>query len=279
MLQPAANDTPIIAVVIWYEPEPFMQRNILSYAYNVDYVVVVDNSVDDNMAMLPCLNNVIYIPLKYNAGIASALNYGISKAAELGAVWVLMMDQDSRFEVNEFERLKVTALALQHDKQVAVIGPITDPKKNKDYKLKEVNEIITSGSLSRLSNLQNLGGFDNKLFIDCVDFDFCFRLRESGYKIIMDKSSRLDHRRGTPTTVTWRGRDKTIFNYSSTRYYYQVRNNLYLGYRFPEYRKSSRKKIRRIIRNALLFEKHKYHNLMAIGQGVLHFLFGRYGPR
>lgn len=279
MLQSSDKEISFIAVVIWYEPEPFMQENILSYAYNVDYVIVVDNSVNDNMAMLTHLQNVVYMPMWYNMGIATALNYGVAKAADLGADWILTMDQDSRFAVNEFEHLKATALALQKDKAVAAIGAITDPKIEKSFECEEVKEIITSGSLNRLSHFQAVGGFDETLFIDCVDFDFCFRLREAGYRIFMDKGSKLDHRRGTPTVVTWCGRDHTIYNYTGTRYYYQVRNNLYIGYRFPEYRKSSRKKIRRILRNVLLFEDNKFRNLTAIVQGAMHFLLGKYGSR
>lgn len=256
-----------------------MPENILSYAHNVDHVIVVDNSSRDNSAMLPYPKNTIYLPMGCNVGIAKALNHGVSKAAELGADWVLTMDQDSSFAFNEFERLKVTALALQNDKSVAAIGAITDPKKDKDYRLEEVNEIITSGSLNRLSNVQDIGGFNNDFFIDCVDFDFCFRLREAGYRIFVDRGTKLDHRRGTPAIVNWRGRDYTIYNYTSTRYYYQVRNNLYLGYRFPEYRKSSRKKIRRIIRNVILFESNKVSKLTAMVKGGLHFVLGRYGPR
>lgn len=279
VLPSVSNETSFIAVVIWFDPEPFIPENILSYAHNVDYVIVVDNSARYNKAMLPDSKNMIYIPMGYNAGIAAALNHGVSKAAELGADWVLTMDQDSSFAGNEFERLKATALDLQNDKSVAAIGPITDPKKDEDFRLEEINEIITSGSLNRLSSLQDVGGFNNELFIDCVDFDFCFRLREAGYRIFMDKSSKLDHRRGSPTIVSWRGRDFTVYNYTSTRYYYQVRNNLYLGYRFPEYRKVARRKIRRMLRNVLLFESNKLLNLTAIGHGALHFFLGRYGSR
>jgi len=279
MVKSADKTTSFIAVVIWYDPDPFMPENILSYANNVDHVIVLDNSVNNNADMLPCLKNIIYVPLGHNFGIATALNHGASKAAELGADWVLTMDQDSSFTFNEFERLKATVKALQHDENIAAIGPITDSLKDKDYELKEVGEIITSGSLNRLSHLQCVGGYNNDLFIDCVDFELSFRLRKAGYKIFMDSGVKLDHRRGTPAIVSWRGRDHTIYNYTSTRYYYQVRNNLYIGSRFPEYRRSSRKKILKNLRNVLLFEANKVSKLTAMAQGALHFILGRYGPR
>lgn len=279
MSQAEAQEPSIVAVVIWYHPEISFLENIISYSSNVDDVIIVDNSENDNMLMLKDLPEVHYISLHHNAGIAAALNRGVAAAAALGADWVLTMDQDSRFAINDIEFLVASAWDMQDDTEVAVVGAITDPKLEKTFEYNEVSSVITSGSLNRLSSIQAVGGFDEKLFIDCVDFDFCFRLRRSGYKIIMDKSCKLDHRRGTPTIFTWRGRTWKTYNYSSIRYYYQVRNNLYLGRRFPDYRKESKRKVHRILRNVLFFETNKLSKLSAIVQGIVHFFVRRSGPR
>ena len=47
----------------------------------------------------------------------------------------------------------------------------------------EVNWIIMAGTVFTARAFLESGGFDEKLFIDELDKDFCLRLNEKGYKI------------------------------------------------------------------------------------------------
>ena len=47
----------------------------------------------------------------------------------------------------------------------------------------EIDECITSAAFCNTEALSSVGGFDEKMFIDSVDFEICLNLRKHGYKI------------------------------------------------------------------------------------------------
>lgn len=51
---------------------------------------------------------------------------------------------------------------------------------------------ITSASCTNLAVWKEVGGFDERLFIDLVDNEFCKRLIVSGYKILRLNNLVLD---------------------------------------------------------------------------------------
>lgn len=189
------------------------------------------------------------------------------------------MDQDSAFDAPDIAALTDLARQKHDDARIAVLGSSQLAQPEGTPPFKDSRTVITSGSLNRLSALKAVGGFNEALFIDCVDFDLCYRLGEAGYRTVQCNHIRLQHRQGHQEIRHFRGQRDVTFNYSPTRYYYQVRNNLYMARRFPGYRRQARRKIRRILRNVLLFETNKPRKLAAILQGMLHVMIGRDGPR
>ena len=267
------------AIVIWYNPEKSFVRNIKTYADHFKNIIVIDNSDTDNSALLRSLQNAVYIPLFGNKGISAALNSGIVATREMNVDWVLTMDQDSAFEGSHLQVLMDTAAQQQDDATVAIVGWGENRHSEGDAPVTEVRSMITSGCLNRISAIDAIGGFNEALFIDCVDFELCYRLRQAGYRILQDRRVRMIHAQGNQKTRHFWGKDYITYNYSPTRYYYQVRNNLYLGRVDISYRRLARRKIRYMIRNVLLFETNKIWKLFAIFQGAVHFLFNRYGAR
>src|SRR5437016_4565785 len=59
----------------------------------------------------------------------------------------------------------------------------------------ETEHLITSGSIINLA--ARTGGFDEHLFIDMVDIEYCYKSIAAGYKIIQFKNILLEHRLGT----------------------------------------------------------------------------------
>ena len=57
-------------------------------------VILVDNSENDSI-MENFGDNIIYIPLHSNTGIANAQNVGITKAVELKKTYLVFFDQDT----------------------------------------------------------------------------------------------------------------------------------------------------------------------------------------
>ncbi len=96
---------------------------------------------------------------------------------------------------------------------------------------------ITSGSLVSLSVYSQVGGFDDSLFIDYVDYDFNKRVLLSGYKIIRSGRTHLLHECGQMVpTILWVPRRDQLgrwhierffsFGHSAFRCYYKARNRV-----------------------------------------------------
>lgn len=266
----------ISAVVIWYNPEPGFAENVKSYASYVDEVIVIDNSKEDNAAFLQGVDNVHYVSLGRNLGIAAALNRGFETARDHGAEWVLSMDQDSSFNSDHISLLLTNTKTAEID--TAVIGCL-ETDRAPGTGLREIDKVITSGSLNRVSAYSHIGGFNEDLFIDQVDFEYCFRLKAAGFRILQDLRVQMHHQKGDPELKAFRGRSYTVTHYNATRRYYQVRNRLYMRKKFPEYGLPHVKNIIRAAWKVILFEDEKLAKLAAMTQGAWHYTIGRYGPR
>lgn len=266
----------IIAVVIWFNPDAIMVNNILSYSNYVLKTIVIDNSNYNNLKLIEGLNNIEYIPLMNNYGIASALNIGYSRAEELGAEWVLTMDQDSSF--HEFEVMSYLNTDAYHFKEsnVAVFGPNFEGQCFKN--LIDCNSVISSGSLVNLVAHNRNCGYNEDLFIDQVDHEYCFRLKLLGYRIIRVGYISMVHVVGTPLTKKYLGRIFNTYNHNYIRKYYITRNTLYMRRHFPDFGEKHLKLILMDIINIIFVEDDKYNKLKSMIRGCIDFFMVRMGP-
>lgn len=235
-----------------------MDASIIIVLYNPSYrdikqlviriggydIVLVDNSDskqdDFSEAMFPA--NVTYIDNKGNLGIAAAQNRGIEMAREKHPAYLLFFDQDSRVEqpfvdalIGEFKRLQET------NKQLAVLGPSAyNEQSGEEYasvlysSQPDANDfipkpnIISSGSCMRSDIFDTVGLFDEALFIDNVDTEFCWRVTAKGYLIGITTRIRMAHNIGQRELRF--GKYRVIIS-APFRYYYQYRNYLWLSRR------------------------------------------------
>ena len=110
----------------------------------------------------------------------------MDEAKKDGFNWVVTMDQDSVLPKGIYNAYK------EHisDENVAIICPQVIDKRRiymvpvkcpeKEY----INFCITSGSCTSINVWNKVGRFDEWLFIDLVDNEFCKRVVFSGYKIL-----------------------------------------------------------------------------------------------
>jgi rhamnosyltransferase len=288
------NSIKIAAVVVLYNPDNSVFDNIQSYAYQVDKLIVVDNSTSYNLKLITRLRdtffNVEYINNDGNLGIATALNIGCLKAIEYEFEWVLTMDQDSRFL--NFEHYKRCLYSLDNTDNVALLAGNT-MWNSKDYSYQmptfdyeERFLVITSANLLNLSLFEKIGRFDDKLFIDMVDHDYCIRVQKNSYKIYYFKDVIVEHRLGSlfsrKNLITRRVRNKIEHNYQ--RVYYITRNSLYLwkkyGQKFPKefniFKILNTLFIHEIVK-ITIYEDQKYKKIYAKFLGLYHFIIGKYG--
>ncbi|MGO8765421.1 MAG: glycosyltransferase [Limisphaerales bacterium] len=91
---------------------------------------------------------------------------------------------------------------------------------------------ITSGSLIKPGMFEAVGFYDEALFIDYVDSDFCLRLQKRGFKIMSVAPVRLEHELGGQETRHFAGFTISFRVHVAWRYYYNFRNRLLLYRRY-----------------------------------------------
>lgn len=228
----------LCGVVIWYNPREQELNNINSYIHKLDKLYIVDNSINNNKHLLSKIknnyNNIEYISNGDNLGIAKALNIGCTNAMKEGYEWILTMDQDSEFEENMIEKYICNIENMRKkDNTIVIFAPIIGEGRNEN--IAYVNKVITSGNILNLKAYGIVNGFDDDLFIDEVDHDFCFKLIEKGYKIYKFEDIRLKHKLGDSKRVKIFNRYFTTMNHNYIRKYYIVRNRCEIRKRFPKY--------------------------------------------
>ena len=121
-----------------------------------------------------------------------------------------------------------------------------------------VERCISSGTLNRISTLESLGGFDEKMFIDMVDFDYCKTVREHGYKILRLNNCIMKHKVGQCEIISVFGKPKMIFNHSPLRRYYYFRNSIYYARKHSLTFKSNRQFYMALVKGLILilYEKN-----------------------
>lgn len=194
-------------------------------------IILVDNksaNINDIKKAINKYQNITLIENASNKGIAKALDQLIDKTREEDVQYLLTLDQDSFIKFDEVNKM------LDYFKldNVAIICPeIKDLNKdvNKFMKkpYKQVPRCITSGSIMNLQLCKKVGSFDEKMFIDYVDFDYCKRISLNGYKILKIKNCILIHEVGKRTIRHFLWKKVYPTNHTSNRVYYQVRNMHY----------------------------------------------------
>lgn len=189
------------AGVVLYNPQVVrLKSNLNAISSQVETVYCYNNNsnnIEEIEKLIKKYDNVKLINSTSNVGIAKALNELCNYAIRDGYSWILTLDQDSVCQENmvcEFDKY------TDYDR-IGIICPnhIDRRRPNilKEKKgVQEIDYCITSGSFVNLKVYQNLNGFDDYLFIDCVDNDYCFRVRREGYKIICLYNVVLDHEMG-----------------------------------------------------------------------------------
>jgi rhamnosyltransferase len=285
----------VMAVVVTYHPPPELAAHLRAIRRQVGALVVVDNGSPDaaRTAALCAELGAGFIGNAQNEGIARALNQGAERARQGGFRWLATFDQDSAPPDGLVPGL--LALAQRHP-DAARVGIVaasfhdrnlgrtwSDPSNTlvdgPDWR--EVRTLITSGSLVAMASFDDIGGYDERLFIDFVDHDHCHRLRRAGWRLLQSKTLLIDHAIGQLTPHRFLGRTVHCSNHSPARRYYMTRNQLefYRRCAFDEPYLALWGVANVALRSLLtvLYEAQRGAKARAIVRGVWHFLIRRFG--
>jgi rhamnosyltransferase len=143
--------------------------------------------------------------------------------------------------------------------------------------------VVTSGNLVNVKAWKKVGGFDERIFIDEVDNDFCIRLAINKYHTIGSTDILLKHYLGEPFSVRIPLKKKRIpiGIHNALRVRYTVRNRLFVSrkylFRYPEFSLNRTYHNLLLLTFILFFYPQKIKYLHAYGKGITDFLFSRYG--
>jgi rhamnosyltransferase len=233
-----------VAAVVVYRPDVAVLSEVLrATAVQVDWIWVIAN--DGAPWSCPLPENATLSKQDRNLGLGAAYNLAADWARERGATHLLLLDQDS---VPAPAMVAALLGAFTQPGPVAAAGAFWRDQRTGDdgffvrlalwgtrhYRpapgeIVPVDFLISSGSLISLDAHDDIGRFDEALFIDQVDTDWSFRAGTKGYRLYGVADARLDHAFGEATVpVVPLGLHRPFFLYPPQRNYYQMRNSVIL---------------------------------------------------
>jgi rhamnosyltransferase len=227
----------IAGVIVLYSPDKSVINNIKSYLDDIDILYAVDNSEAKNDEInnaIKALDKVTYIDNNGNQGIANALNVGAKRALQEKYEWLLTMDQDSSFDPLVFNQYLQCALSIPSLESIAIIAPnfLAKPKGKITRKHTEELTVITSGNLLNLRLYNVIGGFNEKLFIDEVDNEYCLKAYLANFTIVKFDDVYLKHQLGSVQEIRLSKKMQHRTIHTQIRHYYIGRNFLYIFFSF-----------------------------------------------
>ena len=234
MLEQKYN-VPVCAGIVTYNPNPELLLQCVEAIYKqVDIVFIYDNG-STNSSELKSLIEDYKVEIEFsstNNGISKALNSLCEKAISKGFDWIVTMDQDSICKDN-----MVSHLVSHITTASGIVAPRVEfwtgdslllSTKDGDKDVVSIDACITSGSLTNLKAWDKIGGFDEWMFIDHVDNEFCTHLKTFDYSITRVNAAVLLQRAGEMKYMSLpNGKRILLPYYSPLRHYYSCRNTVY----------------------------------------------------
>jgi len=283
------NDISVCGMITLYSPPESLFHNISTYIDYIEKLYIVDNSVDDNdniyTELLHTYPKVEIVASGKNIGVAAALNLCIAVALQNKYQWMLTMDQDSFFDADQAKHYFCSLTCIDNKKKVALLSPSHERVlMDSDvcvYQQKEV--VMTSGNLLNLLLVNDIGLFNEDLFIDSVDHDYCLRAHILGLDVLQAKNCFIQHEVGRlySSSLLFGYRKRIFYIHSPKRMYFIVRNSLYMGnkYRktFPEFIKKQNKAVFEKISKSIRYSDKKTTYMKYIIKAYIDYYFNKYG--
>ncbi len=282
----------VFAVIVTYNTDKEFPRRLNPLLGQVDRILIVDNgsgaqALENLRGLLKTSHKIELIENGENFGLATALNIGVRRALGEGCDWILTLDDDSEVENDMIAEMLKTYFDFSDEEKenIAVLAPNYTILKGPVHTSKipvELPGSITSGELIKKQTFQKIGFFLDDFFIYCIDTEFSFRLRKNKLKIILVPGALLHHHMGeNPHVRNVFGKKIIVPNDSPWRYYYTIRNSLYL---YGHYWKNDFKSVLGcmisniyLVTRMLFFEQEKIKKIRMITWGILDAISGNYG--
>lgn len=274
----------IAAIATAYHPDERLLAVIKAAGPVCVEVLVVDNTPGG----APMLAGELPVGVRVlrpaeNLGLAGALNLGLRELSPGGDA-VLLLDQDSVLTKDLVTRLA----AHLDDPAIGVAAPApwdvergsyVDPRTVLRPEIADRDAVITSGMLVRRSILDEVDGFRQDFFVDCVDQDFCLRIRRIGKRVVQDRRVLLPHSLGHVREHRFLVGHVRVTHHPTWRLYWVARNGIVLVREnvaaAPLWSLASILIMGRWVLLTALYERPRATRLAAMWHGLLDGLRGR----
>lgn len=236
------------AIIVTYNPDLNILKTNVENLFEQGFKIIIIDNNSNNIEKFSGLDSIKIIRLTENMGIAYALNKGMEAALQKGATWVLALDQDTKVADNLLEEYK-KFIDLPN---VAALSPRVIKKglpiDNSDCdSVIEINKCPTSGFFMKTSLWDQVGRYDDWMFIDYVDYDMCAKLKVNGYHIYRVNTTYIIQNLGKIKVNQKLYKIGSLFhlkkisnfaityNHNSIRNYYFVRNGLYYIHKYNKF--------------------------------------------
>ena len=300
----------VAAVVVTHDPDERFARLIEALIDQVDTIRIVDNgsqaSILEEVIGLAGQSDgqITVISNLENHGLAAAQNQGITAALKVQPSWVLLMDHDSIPAPNMVQEMLSAARAYPEPEKIGFMAPRHDDDRGLpsasvftygSFRVLRWGTVepgcvedravfaMASGCLIPAGRLMQVGPMTENFFIDYIDYDFSFRIRRAGYRIIVVGAASLKHRLGELRESRFLWWVKSYKEHSAKRRYTIYRNRIRVmirhGLWFPEFIQFEFLSVSRDFLQLLFWESGKATKLRAILAGIGDGILGRGGVR
>jgi rhamnosyltransferase len=304
------SKNPVVwSLVVCFFPDENLLMNLVSrLSGQVSKILLLNNGgmSSEFQKNILKVNAVLLHDLQGNSGIAKALNEGFLQAIAQGADFVVTFDQDSSPELDHVAGLIKHWLELSSvsevSEKVGAIGPsfydvrsgyfsypfyrasglrvIKQYSPENNDGTAKADALITSGMLVPVAMWRDNLKFNELLFIDFVDTEWCFRSKTLGYVNYGCFDVKMKHELSEASPIVFFG--IIILKYSPLRRYYHFRNCLYLASRsYVPFAFRIRLVAGLFLRlfTAPFVDDHPYSSLRNIAAGVFDAVRGHYGKK
>ena len=200
----------VTVIIVAYNSAVVLGEAIASVPDGVP-VIVVDNASADDTAQVARAAGAIVIDAGYNLGFGAGCNLG---AAHATTEFLLFLNPDARLgaatidvlrsDLTENPKAGATGPLLVDGEGTAEIPRAVTLLDNAPAMMKTVPSALTeTGFLSgaafliRRATFQQIGGFDEAIFLYLEDADLCLRLRRAGHTLRLVPEARVIHHPAT----------------------------------------------------------------------------------
>lgn len=251
------------AIIVTFNPSDKVIDTIMGNFHYLDNVLIYDNgSTAEIKSKLKTLlkerendpnanaQGIYFINGSENAGLPKAYNNSIKFLKGMNYDYVLILDQDSKLSQGTVGKLFTQYERLSQSHKVGAVSPIVIQEGQgplniffdgrfrwrgfsyEDEFVFETPFLINSGTFIHINILEEIGYYDESLFLDSVDHDMSFRMRAYGYHLFIVKdivlSQNIDNK--IDFKFLWIRLDRE--GHSPTNDYYMVRDSMRVAQRY-----------------------------------------------